>query len=235
MNKKFTGFLPGKQPTYTVPTAFISDLLPLIDDLAELKVTFYFMWAIQQREGRFRYLRRRDLLKDADFMAGLAESDLQAEATLDDALERACTRGSLLRTEVTLAGEVEPLYFINTESGRTALEQIRSGDWLPSFTNEPVEIIPERPNIFRLYEANIGPLTPLISDALKDAEKEYPAAWIEDAMRIAVESNARSWRFIHAVLDRWQREGKQDETPKRPSEQDGRRFITGKDADVIRH
>jgi DnaD/phage-associated family protein len=89
--------------------------------------------------------------------------------------------------------------------------------------------------VYRLYELNIGPLTPMIAESLKDAEKEFPAGWIEDAMRIAVESNARSWRFIRAVLDRWQREGKQHEVHERFDERDGRRFITGKYADFIEH
>src|SRR4051794_18106953 len=147
MNDPFDGFAPGKQPMLTIPAAFISELLPRIDDLAELKVTLYFMWAIQQREGRFRYLRRRDFLNDASFLAGLAGFDFEPGATLDAALNRACTRGTLLCAEITLAGELERLYFINTEIGREGWDQIKRGAWLPSFGEEPVEIIPDRPNI----------------------------------------------------------------------------------------
>ena len=58
----------------------------------------------------------------------------------------------------------------------------------------------ERPNIFRLYEENIGPLTPLIAEMLRDAEKTYPADWIEEAFKIAVENNVRRWRYIEAIL-----------------------------------
>ncbi len=235
MNDPFNGFAAGKQPMLTIPAAFISELLPRIDDLAEMKVTLYFMWAIQQREGRFRYLRRRDFLNDSAFMAGLAGLDFEPGATLDAALNRACERGTLLYAEITLAGETEQLYFINTELGRDAMEQVKRGGWLPSFSDEPIEILPDRPNIYRLYEDNIGPLTPMIADTLKDAEREFPMAWIEDAIRIAVESNARKWRFIQAVLDRWQKEGKKDAPAERTAEQDGRRYITGKYADFIEH
>ena len=35
-----------------------------------------------------------------------------------------------------------------------------------------------KPNIFSLYEANIGIITPLIAEELKDAELQYPEAWI---------------------------------------------------------
>src|SRR5690606_37951959 len=142
------------------------------------------------------------------------------EATLDAALANACERGTLLCTYVVLAGEKEPLYFINSQLGRAAVEQIERGGWLPGFADAPVEIIPPRPNIFRLYEDNIGPLTPMIADTLKDAEKEYPASWLEEAIRIAVENNARSWRFVQVVLERWRREGKKDATSERPAEQD---------------
>ena len=236
MNDSFNGFAPGKQPILAIPAAFISELLPLIDDLAELKVTLYFMWAIQQRDGRFRYLRRRDFLNDASFMAGLAGFDFEPGATLDAALNRACTRGTLLCAEITLAGEPEQLYFINTELGRETFEQVKRGGWLPSLgDDEPVEILPDRPNIYRLYEDNIGPLTPMIADTLKDAEREFPMAWIEEAIRIAVESNARSWRFIQAILDRWQKEGKKDAPTERPAAQDGQRYVTGKYADFIEH
>ncbi len=227
MKNTFNGFPRGKLPTFAIYTAFISDLLPLIDDLAELKVTLYFVWAVQQREGRFHYLRRRDFLNDANFMAGLAGLDFEPSATLDAALERACQRGTLLHVEIRLGGEIEPLYFVNTELGRDALEQIVRGEWVPSFTDQPVEILPERPNIYRLYEANFGTLTPMLVDTLRDAEKEFPEGWIAEAMRIAVESNARSWRFVQAVLDRWQREGKSNhEVPERRAQSDGQRYIT---------
>ena len=39
----------------------------------------------------------------------------------------------------------------------------------------------DRPNIFALYEQNIGLLTPLIAEDLKDAINHYPEEWIEAA------------------------------------------------------
>ncbi len=64
-----------------------------------------------------------------------------------------------------------------------------------------------RPNVFKLYEENIGPLTPLMADALKEAEKEYPAEWFEEAFTVAVTRNKRNWKYIEAILKRWKREG----------------------------
>jgi DnaD/phage-associated family protein len=237
MTRKFDGFPPGKPRVITLPATFVTELLPMIDDLAELKVTLFVFWAVQQREGRFRYLRRSEFTNDISFMSGLAliMPDTQPEVTLDAALERACERGSLVCADVTLENDAERLYFINAEPGRAAVEQIRRGLWKPGDDGKPVEIMPERPNIYQLYEANIGPLTPMIAESLKDAEREYPAAWIEEAIRVAVENNARSWHFIQAVLDRWRKEGKQNEIASEPGERDGRRYISGKYADFIEH
>ena len=40
-------------------------------------------------------------------------------------------------------------------------------------------------------------------------------AWIVDAFQIAVEHNARNWRYIRSILERWAREGKDDGNPPR--------------------
>ena len=57
-------------------------------------------------------------------------------------------------------------------------------------------------NIFKLYEQEFGGLTPMISDAIKDTEKTYPADWIPEAMQIAVERNVRNWKFVEGILKR---------------------------------
>jgi DnaD/phage-associated family protein len=237
MTDKFDGFPPGKPRVISLPATFVTDLLPLIDDLAELKVTLFCFWAIQQREGRFRYLRHGDFASSAGLMQGLAicTPNIPPEETLEIALNHACERGGLLCAEVNLDNHTERLYFINAEPGRVAVEQIKQGRWQPGENGNPVEIMPERPNIYQLYEANIGPLTPMIAESLKDAERDYPTGWIEEGIRIAVESNARSWRFVQAVLERWRKEGKPNEIAEGHAERDGRRYISGKYADFIEH
>lgn len=65
-------------------------------------------------------------------------------------------------------------------------------------------------DLYRMYEQNIGPLTPLLADALKDAEQTYPANWIADAMALAVTNNKRNWKYCEAILKRWNTEGKDD-------------------------
>ncbi len=230
--KKFKGFPPGKVRQIEIPAPFFSELLPLIDDLAELKVTLFCLWALRQKEGKFRCLRRRDFLDSKALMHGLAaiQPDADTEAILDAALQRAVERESLLCAEVGLDSGTEQLYFGNTVQGRAAIRQIKAGQWKPG---DPVEILPERPNIYTLYEDNIGLLTPIIADSLKDAEQTYPAHWLEEAVQEAVANNKRSWRYVQAILKRWETEGRSREISGRHAEQDGRRYITGKYADII--
>ncbi len=71
----------------------------------------------------------------------------------------------------------------------------------------------QQQNIFQLYESNIGILVPMIVETLKDAEQEYPMMWIEKAIKIAVERNARNWRYIETILKRWKADGFKDIQP----------------------
>jgi len=57
------------------------------------------------------------------------------------------------------------------------------------------------PNIYELYEANIGILTPLIAQELERLEAEYPYSWIEEAVKEAVLQNKRSLKYIIRILE----------------------------------
>ena len=72
-----------------------------------------------------------------------------------------------------------------------------------------VQVQVERPNIFVLYEQNIGLLSPMIAEELKDAAEQYPTDWIEAAFREAVQQNKRKWSYIRAILRHWGTEGRQ--------------------------
>ncbi|MCU0514868.1 MAG: DnaD domain protein [Anaerolineae bacterium] len=211
--KPFAGFLPGKQKTLPVPAQFLTEVVPLIDHLAELKVVLFCLYALHHKPGEHRFVRRQDFVTDAAFMAGLPP---EAEAALSEGLARAVARGVLLAAPIRLTDGEDTLYFMNSARGRAALRSLQQGRWRPAPDSLNIEILPERPTIYALYEANIGLLTPMLADALRDAEAEYPAAWLEDALRLAVENNKRNWRYICAILERWKQEGRHShETPAR--------------------
>ncbi len=228
----FPGFPPGKVLLVPVPAPFFTRLLPEIDHLGELKVVLYAFWRLSQAEGARRYLTRADFLADTRFMAGLEASPTRQEAALDEALARAVARGVFLQETVSIGESATPLYFLNTPKGRAAADAVRAGHWRPAPDGAaPVHLYLERPNIFRLYEEHIGPITPLLAEALEEAEATYPHDWIEEAFRIAVANNARNWRYVEAILQRWQKEGRHDRTLGGDSEKDRRRYLNDKFAD----
>jgi DnaD/phage-associated family protein len=231
----FTGFPNGKLRLTPIPAQFFTELLPEIDHLGELKISLYAIWKLDRMEGDFRYLRREDFASDTHLMSGLADSPRQAELALDDALERAVGRGFLLRLDVSQEQGSEVFYFLNSARGRAAVAAAQQRTWQPSPQGLPApQLNQERPNIFRLYEENIGPLTPMIAEMLRDAEREYPADWIEDAVRVALQRNARNWRYVEAVLAAWKEKGR-DEQDRRESQKDRRRYNESEFADFIEH
>lgn len=242
--KGFIGFPDAKMKPVIVPDFFFTDLLPLIDDLAELKLTLHCFWLLNEQEGQLKYLRGADLRGDDTLLRSLTlDNDLRTPAqALADALERATARGTLLKLEIE-TGEtektVEAWYFINTVKGRQTLALVRQGklEELRSVLPAEARLKVERPNVFALYEQNIGLLTPLIADQLRDLEKSYPPDWIDEAFTIAVAGNKRALRYIQAILKRWETEGKNDrthETRGRDSEADLRRkYIPNEYSDII--
>jgi DNA replication protein len=233
----FEGFPEGKLRLTPIPEPFFSQLLPRIAHLAELKLAIYIFWRLDHMEGAFRYLRRNDFGRDENFMAGLGED---AEQALDEALTESVRDGILLQVRIPLENHHEDLYFLNSARGRAAVQAIEDGTWRPTESDViPTDLPHETPNIFRLYEENIGPLTPMIAEALGDAENTYPHQWIEEAIRIAVEKNKRNWRYAEAILKRWQREGynarKEKPEDRRDTEETRRRYVEGEFSEFIEH
>ncbi len=217
-----------------LPASLLTRLIRAIDDLAELKLSIVFLAAIQQKEGKYRYLRLEELLGDGDLLRGLAACDHKAspEEALRAALQKALRRGTLLQAELSMNGEARQLYFLNDRAGRELQAQLQAGRWQPAYADE-IEILPPRPTLFSLYEENIGILTPMIAEAIKAAQSEYPPDWIEEAMRYAVERNARNWRYIQRVLEGWQQEGRSHETTGRHLER-RKQYAAGEWKDYIK-
>ena len=202
--KKFSGFPDGKLTVTPLPNLFFSELLAAIDDLAELKVTLHIFWLIAQGKHRTQNVTWDELRGDTTLMQSLAACEGKPAETLTRGLDAAVERGSLLQKDAA--------YFLNTESGRRASEKFESAS--KQVRAEQANVA-ERPNIFVLYEKNIGMLTPMISEELKEAEEQYPAEWIAEAFKEAVTRNARNWKYVNAILKRWKAEGRQDDPKKR--------------------
>jgi len=214
--KSFAGFPGGKTRFTPIPDLFFVDLLAAIDDLGELKLTLYLFWSLNRQRGYPRYLTLTELEAEGPLLSALpCPPGSDPLAALHEALERAEERGTVLRLTIAGAeGETDYL-FLNTPQGRKAIEQVKRGDLVLETVGRVREphIEKERLSIFDLYEQNIGLLQPLLAEELLEAERTYPESWIRDAFRIAVQSNARRWRYIASILERWARDGKDDGEP----------------------
>jgi DnaD/phage-associated family protein len=231
MAKRLLGFVgfDEEEETIGLPASFFQHLLPAVDDLAELKLTLCLLYR-RARAGAPVLFLRQELEQDPELHHILGLDGQRAENAVGLALERAAARGTLLTLRRARGNQWEEAYVLNEPAGRRLAEELAAGEPAPEAAGEPgpAPWRLQRPNIFVLYEQNIGLLQPLIAEELREAERTYPMSWIEDAFRIAAERNVRNWRYVRAILERWAQEGKQDEITGRDSEGYGRRYIEGK-------
>jgi DnaD/phage-associated family protein len=91
---------------------------------------------------------------------------------------------------------------------------LRNGATVPNSTvpnstvpNSTVPVV-TRTAAFSVYENNIGQITQIIAEKIKDAENVYPEGWVTDAIVESVNHNKKNWAYIEAILKRWKEEGR---------------------------
>ena len=224
----FTGFTTDDP--IRLPHEFFTEVLPGITQPAEVKVTLHVFYLLKRSRRRPRMVEWATLCADATLARSLrAIAPLRPiEDVLVDGMEAAVRRGTLLHVPILEGPRVGNWYLANTERNRSWAARAGHGDiaWLPA-----APVAGDRPSIFSLYEHNIGILTPMLAAELLEAEEMYPAAWFVEAIREAVRSNKRTWRYIRAVLDRWARDGRDGNHPT----DDPQRYITGSLSDVVKY
>ncbi len=221
----------------TLPESFFTMLLPRLESMAELKVTLYLQW-ILSRPGAPRAISLGRLEEDRLLLRTLkpVPGPRPAEETLREGLEMAVTRGSLL--SIAVGDSPDPRlrwYLLNLPEHQDLLMKLGQGEITPSeAVGQEIGVVDVvrvyRPNIFSLYEQMIGVLTPTVADGLRDAEQAYPAEWLADALRLAVEYNKRSWAYVHGILKRWEIEGRTVGTDRGHSEAavDSEKYTSGR-------
>ncbi len=215
--KQFNGF-PTKMQFTPIPNFFFSTLLPQISDITELKTTLHIFETLYRQRGYPRFTTYRELSSNKSLMSSLRETAKSPDKALRNALEMATKRGTILHLVLDRDEAPEDVYSLNTEQNRQIAAKIKNGELSLSGLKVKEQTYieaEEQPDIFTLYEDNIGMLTPHIADELREAEKLYPAAWIRDAIKEAVERNKRNWNYIAAILERWTAEGRSDGTHRR--------------------
>jgi DnaD/phage-associated family protein len=190
-----------------VPDSFFTQAVPKIRDLAELKIVLYTAYLILRKPDHPQFVTYKELKAEScRLSAELGEETLRQ--TLDSAVEH----GTLLHSTLNINGMLEDVYSLTVDS------------------RQPPTI-----NIFAIYEQNIGMLTPMIAEELKEAEKLYPPQWIEEAFKEAVTLNKRSWRYVARILERWASEGKDSGEYRRDIKKDGPdKYIKGRYGHLVK-
>ena len=205
----FSGFPSGRVGFTRIPDLFFSTLLPEIDHLNELKLTLFTYWFLEKQESPIRFIRCVDYINSSIWDSVPLD---QKENIVNEAIQKAIERNTLLCVRENNNTFQGAIFFLNTPRGRAALRAYQAGQWMPDHeTPIPETFETNRPSIYRLYEENIGPLTPLMAEILKEAEDTYPVDWIEEAIGKAVQNNARKWRYIEAILRSWKEKGRYEE------------------------
>jgi DNA replication protein len=213
VTRTFGGFLVATDPAVAVPRAFLTDVLPQITEIAELQATLAVFRLAAEAGGLELPVSEDAIFQDRPLRTALRVpgSPREPDARIRQGLDLAVGRGTLLA--FTADGQVASLwYYVNTPVNQGMVAAMSRGAVAPPEitwqAGHPPRVTPEKPNVFRLYEQNIGLLTPLIADHLVSALERYPQEWIEDAIAEAVAYNRRSWRYVQRILEQWAVQGR---------------------------
>lgn len=66
----------------------------------------------------------------------------------------------------------------------------------------------ELSEVSTVYQENIGFISPIIADELKDLLDTYGKEWLKEAIVIAVKANKRKLNYVAGILNKWRIEGK---------------------------
>ncbi len=232
----FQGF-PGISKATTIPNLFFTAVLPELETPAELLAFLWVSRITQERTPGERFVTEDEVWAYPGARGSFDRLGAGREG-LTLALEALVRRRALLALSLASADGEEQLYFVNNPASRRLIARARGGDLelRPAAIIQPTCDPGERPNIFRLYEEQIGTITPMVGDKLIEAEERYSPEWIAEAFREAAELNVRSWRYIERILIRWAEEGRSYETPGRdPLQDEKQRFLGGFEHLANRH
>jgi DNA replication protein len=199
-----------------VPFAFLEEVAPEITSMEEMQVSLAVFRLVSGLEGDETPIAERMILRDAALRRSLRRDGIAADADnrILQGVELAVGRGTLLRFAAVRGSRETLWYYVNTPVNRATVASMQRGALAPpaivweGLTAPTINV--DQPNAFRMYEQNIGPLTPLIADQISRAIEEYPGDWIEDAIAEAVTYNRRSWRYILRILENWTAAGRRE-------------------------
>ena len=196
------------------PVQLFTEILPRLHNESQLRATLYTWYAIMSKGSGQRYVYLSQLLTDPVLLSWFTH--LGGKNGIQRGLDLSCREGIFLQLQI---GEDDKILAPNDESGARLITDMKSES--VAHHNQSRDSSPETnyettvvSNVVEKYENEIGMLTPVIADMIAIAEQMYPTTWILEALDIAAQSNARSWKYVAAILARWKNEGKNNDNEK---------------------
>jgi len=229
--------VPKRGDRVEIPERFFSDVLPNITNILELKISLIILNEIasQQTEGSF--LNHFDI-ENLEQLKLLETDGVQLSLELIESILEKLTQSNLifsmkLHLEAEDSGEI---YFLDDADGRKLSENFKLGIVSPNITGDnPERDIDKGITVFDLYEKNIGVIPgSQVAEELIEAEKTYPAQWLEDAFDEAVAQDVRRWAYIRAILASWSNGGRGNYDGKTGGRNSESRYKSGKYGKVVR-
>jgi len=89
-------------------------------------------------------------------------------------------------------------YYQDILGTKSKKQQIKSKEKTPQAPQDPQD--PDFSELVKIYEGNIGVLSPVIGDELKEVYKIYKKDYIAYAIEEAARANKKNWRYIEGIL-----------------------------------
>jgi len=196
--QRFDGFVSGVELT-PVPSPLLSDLLVAFDDLSELKLALRIVWLLHRKPATERFLTADELAGDEVAAAMLDAYGAELNRKIESILQ------NLRQAQIILQAynQGKNFYMLNNEPSR---QLVNSGRFVPVRRDLDLEAPPTAgfrrgsAEIVRIYEANIGALTPLAAERLNELLHQYLEADILAAIKTAVLNGAPNLSYINAIL-----------------------------------
>lgn len=71
----------------------------------------------------------------------------------------------------------------------------------------PAQLAADYQTVLKSYHNEIGFVTPIIEEGIKEQLRQCPVDWLTRAIGIAAMRNNRRWSYVEGILHRWQTEG----------------------------
>jgi len=205
----FAGF-PGIARGTAIPNLFFETVLPGITSSDALLAFLWVARIAQDQDNEAHCATQEDI-----WARSAARRSFETLGTgrpgLAEGLSECVGNGSLLSLRLDGAQEVEA-FFVNNPRSRRVIARARAGQLVirPGVVVvDPPAASP--PGIFRLYEEQIGTITPMVAERLLEIADTYSPDWIADAFRESALRSVRNLRYVERILETWAQEGRANE------------------------